>query len=150
MVLVTELVQASVIVYVRVTVQPQSFPVTSSDDSTVTSPPQLSVYNALTASLLNNSVISLFAKQLFCSVISDGHSPDNAGAVWSLPLTLMVLVTELVQASVIVYVRVIFQLQSLLLTTSSLVDTVISRLQEELYIAFTWSAVKSCALCSSE
>ena len=107
-------------------VQPQSsVKVFASECSTVMPPPQLSLYKSATASLLNKPLILASSKQLFCSVIFDGHVPVKAGAVLSEPLTLIVLVTLLPHASVMVYVLVTVHPQ-LLPIVVLLEETVIS------------------------
>ena len=74
--------------------------------------------------------MSALAKQLSWPVISAGQMPVSAGAVWSEPLTLMVFVVLLVpQAFVIVYVRVIVQLQSSVKVFASAWVTVTEPLQ---------------------
>ena len=82
------------------------------------------------------------------------HTAMSAGAVkfgpdWSLPLTNCVFVSVL-QPSVIVKVRVIFQLQSVVWVSASVCDTVMVRSQLDVYIAFTWASVFSLAASSVE
>ena len=62
------------------------------------------------------------------------------GAVWSEPLTYCVFVSVL-QPSVIVKVRVIFQLQLSVRVCASVCDTVMARPQLDVYMASTWASV---------